>query len=367
MSRISNRQLAITFIATRLSAEMIMVSGDTIRYGADRFWCIFFAKLVVLALYLPLIFLTLRFKEDNFLTAALRRSRIYGVMLGFLFSLSLVAVTVNTVLNLQLYIADTLLNSMLPVFGFLIIIAAALYGAAKGVSAITRTAIFASSFFAVLIVLIVITMFDNLNTIYLYPSFIEDGNYFFRCLLSEVGANSEMLIFAVLCANVREKPNKTILYYLPAVFIILEIVNLIYNLILGPYLSSVEYPLYVISSMSDIVVFQRLDGIDAIVWLFCGIIKIALLTACVYQIYTTSVKQTREVNKYLFLFIYALFILALCWFIGTKREYYDLLEKIMQTGAHIVIAGMLIPLLVLITGKKKAKKESEAAKIEKEN
>lgn len=349
MNRISSRQLALSFIVTRLCAEMVIVPSELIKYGADRFWSILFAKLAVLLLYLPSALLVIRYKGDNFFTAAVRRNRIYGIILGFLFTVGLSAELVDTVLNLENYITDTLLKGITLIAGIVILTAAAYFGAVKGVSAITRTSVFALSFFAALIILIFVTSSGILETVYLYPAFIEDGSYFAQSLIAEISCNGEILIFAVLCRNIREKPNRT-LYYLAVVFVLLEIINLLYNLVLGPYLDSVEYPLHIISSLSDIVIFQRLDGINAIAWLFSGIIKIALLLACANQLYTDAAKQNKG---RLFLALYSLFILAVCWFVGLDRRIYDYFQSVMNSAVVIAAAGALIPLLVLITGKKR--------------
>ena len=348
--------MAIAFIASRLTTEMIMIPGELIRYGSDRFIAIFIAKLSVLLLYLPLLLLTKKYEGDNFLTAALRRNRIYGIILGVLFTVTVMSVTVNSVLNLQLYITDTLLGELLLISGVSLIIGAALYGAVKGVSAVTRTAVFGTAVFTLLIALILITMSDKLDFSYIYSSFIEDGNYFFRAFVSEESCNSEILVFAVLCSNVESKPNKAVYYYLAVIFVLLELVNLIYNLVFGPYLNELEYPLYVISSLSDIVVFQRLDGIDAIVWLLCGIIKIALLFISALQVYNTISKKQKSIW---FIAIYGLLVTFICTIIGSDRRYYDLLQGILHSAVPLILAGTVIPLIVLFTGKKKTKREKE--------
>lgn len=355
MNKISSGQLAVTFIITRMSAEMIIIPGDLIKYGADRFWSILFAKIIVLLLYLPAIFINIRFKGDNFFTASLRRSRIYGKILGFLFIVGLTSAILDTVLNIQMYVADTLLNRLLLLPGLLIIIGAAVYGAVKGISAVTRASIFAAGFYAVLLILVSVTMANRMETVYLYPSFIEDGSYFLRATVSEVACHSELLIFSVVCANIREKPNRT-LYYLAVVFVLLEVTNLLYNLILGPYLDSVEYPMYLIASLSDIVVFQRLDGINAIVWLFSAIIKIALLLICAYQIYKDG---ARKPKKLLFISCYSLLIAALSFFVGTDRRIFDAFQNYMNSAVIVIAAGALIPLAALIGGKKRQTADSK--------
>ncbi|MBE6879954.1 MAG: spore gernimation protein [Ruminococcaceae bacterium] len=359
MSKISSKQLATAFVASRLTTEMIMIPGELIRYGSDRFIAILIAKLMVLLLYLPLLLLTRKYKGDNFVSAAIRRNRIYGIILSIIFGVVLTSVTVNSVLNLQLYITDTLLGELLLISGVALITGASVYGAVKGVSAVTRTAVFGTSIFGFLIILIIITMSDKMDFSYLYPATIEDGNYFFRAFVSEVSCNSEILIFAVLCKNIESKPNKTVYYSLAVIFVLLELVNLIYNLILGPYLNELEYPLYVISSLSDIVIFQRLDGIDAIVWLLCGIIKIALLFTSMKEIYTTASKKPKAIW---FLIIYALLVTFICMITGSDRRYYDLLQTVLHTAVPLVIAGTVIPLLVLFTGKKKPQKEENYEK-----
>lgn len=359
MNRISSKQLTLAFIASRLTTEMIMIPGELIRYGSERFIAILIAKLCVLLLYLPLLFLTVKFKGDNFLTAAIRRNRIYGIILGILFGVVLLSVTVNSVLNLQLYITDTLIGELLLISGTAIIIAVALYGAVKGASAITRTAVFGTAVFGFLILLIFITMADKLDFAYLYPLYIDDGDYLFRAIISEISCNSEIIVFAVLCKNITDKPNRTVYYSLAVIFVILEVVNLLYNLVFGPYLNELEYPLYVISSLSDVVVFQRLDGIDAIVWLLCGIIKISLLFTCAGELYKTS---SGKGKKGWFLAIYGALTLVLCMLIGSDRRYYDMLQTILHTALPLAFAGTVIPLIVLFTGKKAPRKEKENEK-----
>lgn len=354
MSKISSKQLATAFVASRLTTEMIMIPGELIRYGSDRFIAILTAKLMVLILYLPMLLLTKKYEGDNFLSAAIRRNRIYGIILAVIFGIVLMSVTVNSVLNLQLYITDTLLGELLLISGVTLIIGASVYGAVKGVSAVSRTAVFGTAIFGFLIVLILVTMSDRLDFSYLYPAVIEDGNYFFRAFVSEISCNSEILVFAVLCKNIESKPNRTVYYSLAVILVLLELVNLIYNLILGPYLNELEYPLYVISSLSDIVVFQRLDGIDAIVWLLCGIIKIALLFTSMKEMYNTVSKKPKSVW---FLLIYALLVMFICTITGSDRRYYDLLQTVLHTAIPLVITGAVIPLLVLFTGKKKPQKE----------
>ncbi len=356
MTKISNRQLVIAFLVSRLSTEMIVTPGEMIKYGADRYWAIIAAKLVILALYLPVIFLTVRFKGDSAITACIRRNRIFGAAVGIVMAVSLTLVAAQTVMSIQHYVTDTLLNTIWSAAGIAVLIAASAYGAYKGLSAVTRSAVFASAVFALLILLIGVTMWDKADFTYIYPYFIEDGSFFVKCTLSEISSNSEILIFAVLCDKVRSKPHRTVLYYLPILLLLLELVNFIYNLILGPYLSNVEYPLYIISSLSDVVIFQRLDGIDAIVWLMCGLIKTALLIYCAADIFS---KVSGSDKKNIFIVVYSLVLFGICLVISSNRAYYDYFTNLMNSGIAVFAAGFLLPTAALIFGKGVKRKKEE--------
>ena len=350
MSRISNRQLVIAFLACRLSAEMTTIPGEMVQYGTDRFIVILLAKLVAALLYLPIIFVTFKFRGDSVITAAMHRNKAFGITAGIIMSVLLAVTAVQTVLSIQHYVTDTLLNNIVTVSGIALITAAAVYGAVKGLSAVTRSAVFAAVIFGLLIFLIGVTMWDKTEPDYLYFSFANDRPYFFKSLISEISMNSEILIFVVITDELRSKPYRTVLYYLPILLILLELLNLLYNLILGPYMTKVEYPLYIIASLSDIVLFQRLDGIDAIVWLMCGIIKAALLIYCIGRIYTVCSKKPRTK---LMLTVTGFLVFMLCIILGSDAGIYDRMTNVMNSGIHILLGGVVVPLIVLISGRKK--------------
>ena len=354
MNEISWKQLAALFVVTRASAEMTVIPGELILYGPDRFWSILAAKLIVFILFLPAIFMALRFKGEGFLVPAIRRNKIFGSILAILFMLSLTAVILETLINLQLYISDVIFDNMLFIIGVSVISIAAYYGALKGFSAISRCSIFALVMFAVLMVLIASTASDKADINYLYPSFIRDGEYFIRSMLAEISSCSEILIFVVFCGHVRSKPHNAVFLYLAAALVLLEGFTLLYNLILGPYLDHLEYPLYTISSMSDVVIFQRLDGIDSVVWVFCCIIKLALCLCAAHNIFTSFGSSPDKLRQNILLAVYAVVLIGIAYFLGTDKERYDTFESMVHTSLHILVAGTLIPLTVLIAGKKRA-------------
>lgn len=100
----------------------------------------------------------------------------------------------QTVISIQHYITDTLLNNILTISGIAVLVAVSVYGALKGLSAVTRSSVFAAVVFGLLIFLIGVTMWDKVNPDFIYSAFIEDGRYFAKCTLSEISMNSEILI-----------------------------------------------------------------------------------------------------------------------------------------------------------------------------
>ncbi len=95
ISRISNRQLVITFLACRLSAEMMTLSAETVLYGPDRFTAILLSKIIAALLYIPLILVTLRFKGDSTITCAFRRNSSFGAAVGVILAVTLTAAAID--------------------------------------------------------------------------------------------------------------------------------------------------------------------------------------------------------------------------------------------------------------------------------
>ena len=125
MSRISNRQLVIAFLACRLSAEMMTTPAEMISYGTERFVAILLAKITVALLYLPIIFVTLKYKGDSVMTCAVRRNKAFGIAVGIILAIIITAVAVQTVISIQHYITDTLLDNILTISGVALLVAAA--------------------------------------------------------------------------------------------------------------------------------------------------------------------------------------------------------------------------------------------------
>ena len=81
----------------------------------------------------------------------------------------------------------------------------------------------------------------------------------------------------------------------------------------------------------------------------CGVIKTALLIYCVGKIYTVCSKKPRT-NR--FIILYGVFLIALCLIFGSEQTVYNRLNAVMNSGVHIIIGGILVPLAVLVAGKK---------------
>ena len=101
MSRISNRQLVIAFLACRLSSDMITLPAAMVRYGTERFYAILLAKIVLLAVYLPVIFVSIKYKGDSVITAAVRRNKAFGVILGVI--MTIIIIIERNTFNYNLY------------------------------------------------------------------------------------------------------------------------------------------------------------------------------------------------------------------------------------------------------------------------
>ena len=164
------------------------------------------------------------------------------------------------------------------------------------------------------------------------------------------------MFFAVLAEHVEEKAHRAIMWYLPVMTVILELMFLLEMLVLGPFLGSANFPFYTVSSLSNIVLFQRLDGIDVAVWTLMCIVKIALALLCIRTVFDRLAgKKAGMIISLSGLVIIG--VLAAAY--GGSTAFVKTVTRILTIGIPMITTGILFPIITIILAKKIKKKGGE--------
>ncbi|MCM1335354.1 MAG: spore germination protein [Bacteroides sp.] len=359
MNKIGWGQLGIVLALSRIFNEAANFPRDDINYGMQRFTVIFLSFLLLGAVLTPVYILLRRFPGENAFTAAAKKSPLAAKLLAVVYLAALLPTMITTTVQLEFYASSTIFDSAPAWVVILFTLVICLYGTLKGFPAVTRTGVIVAGGFAVLLILVILGVAQSIRLQYLSPALAERTESLLPEVIGEFSKNAEAAIFIALCGSVREKAHRSLIVYFALSFCVLFLMTFLYNTVLGEYLDLTSFPFYRLASLSDVSLFQRLDGIDAAVWTTTAIVKLSL-TAAAVKVAVESAFGNRLAAR---ITAVALLVLSSVVSVLFSSNTVDFLavSRIPQTGVLIFVTALLIPLAAVLfalsaTEKKKRSK-----------
>lgn len=350
--KISFYQTGAMLAASRLFCEAMNFPFE---YGMQRFSVILISYIIVFILYIPLMIIGKKYSGESAFGLIRERSGALGVIFGLFISVLMIFTAVFAVNKLSFYSSSTIFGEASSALLIILTLTVCGYSCFKGIQACARSGVIYSFVFIAFIVLICASVWRRYDWQWLYPAFIEEPDKFLYQVMEQVGDNTEIIAFAVLMEHISEKANKTVYFYLPLVFLFAELSFLAETLVLGPYLSSVTFPLFTVSALSDIVLFQRLDGIDATVWTLLCIVKVNLAVLSVKTIFTRLIGKRSGLAAG---GISLLLILTISLAFSGSADFAALINGAFATCIPVLVGAVLMPAIALIlAGRKKPKNQ----------
>ena len=345
MNRIGWGQLGIVLALSRIFAEAANFPSDDINYGMQRFTVIILSYILLGIALVPVYILTTRGGTVKIISKpAAIIMIIYLIMAG-----------ISTATRLQFYTSSTIFDAAPPWLIILFVSAVCLYGLFKGLPAVARSGIIISVFFLLLLGAVIIGTADDFRLNRLYPAFSDNPSSLLGDAVTEFSKNGELVIFAALCGNVREKQLRSIVVY-PVVALSAQLLmTFLYNTVLGEYLNVTSFPFYMLSALSDISLLQRLDGIDVVVWVMSAVIKLSLLVLAVEAVCVQAFanRTTARITAALSLAVTAAASIGF----SVNTNDFLVFAGILETALPLLAAGVIAPLWAIAAARMKKRKE----------
>lgn len=348
MKKISAIQLCSLLVSSRIFSEAMSFPYEPSPYGMQRFSVIFTAKLILLLLFVPLILFSRKYDGQSVFSVILAKSRICGFIYGGALSFLLTVSAAYTLSRLQFYTTSTIFNSAPSLVFILITLLVCAYGVYKGIEAVGRASLVISVVLIGFIVVVTVAVSGSFETDFLYPKLIERPDDFLSEVITELSKNTEIYIFLIAMGFTNQKPHRAVYFGAGALLLIIELLAIIQTLVFGPYTEELNFPFFILSALSDVVVFQRLDGIDVILWTLISIIRICACVICVKEISLRLVgKKAATVSAGA-----ALVLIGSAAYLTSLNLSLMLLNaNVFINTAVIAVTGSLIPLLLLFMRK----------------
>ena len=354
---ISYKQLAVLLALSRLFSDGADLWATEAGYSMQRFTVVITSSLILFLLYLPLIIFASRHPSESVISLIAEKSKALGWVCGLFISLALLLDAVSAICSSELYASSTVFAKAPMVLLVLLPLAVCGIAAWKGIQGTARSSVLFGAVFMVFLVFIMVSVWERFDWEWLYPAFIEEPGLFVGQVARQLGRNSELLVFAVLMEYADKKAAYTVFWYIPSIMLLQLLKLLLQMIVLGPFLDSSSFPFFTISSLSDIVLFQRLDGINVGVWLLLCIVKVSIALLCTRAVFTRLVGE--KTGKWSVWVGTAVIALAALLF-GGGSDSTQSLDTVSSSWITVLAGGVLIPIAALIAAKF-GKRREEAA------
>ena len=283
--KISAAQLFCILLLMRVTAELVYPTAGG--FGGSGVLAVLTAELIRFLLALPVLIYS--FKGRSFYAAIWQKNRFCGWASAIGAALLLTAFVVRTLIYTAQFVQRNLLNHASVLLVMLLLAGFTAYAAAKGCEALARAGVlFMAAAAAVTLLVIIgdIPYFDAGRDMpaWTFDTFLTDG-------ASRLIRGGEYLVFAALLPCVREKGDtrKTRagsvgLWFALGSSVISMALCLFFGAVLGEYCSMTDYPAAAAASLSDVILFKRLDGLFCALWALCAAFRMGVMAFAAFAV-----------------------------------------------------------------------------------
>ncbi len=338
--------LAASMILSRLFTEATSLPGSNTGYGMQRFTVTASAFLLSAVVFLPLFFAARKTAGENMLSAISKRSKALSGFIGVLLSLYLLFSASETALRSHYYATSTAFDSAPSLYFYIFVGAVLIFAIYKGLEATSRTGVIVFGGLIFLMMLMLAALFMEIRPDRLYPALIDNEQTFVPQVIKEFSLNSEAIIILTLCGKVRCRSHISLPLYLGVSCLIILFMTFLYNTVFGRLTSLLDFPFYTLSSVSDITLLHRINGIDVTVWVMAAVVKLAFTAFAFRETVCGSFGSARAAKILSFLF--AVISLALSGLFTVFPETFEPLSALSNSGIPLLTAALLVPAAALL-------------------
>lgn len=350
-NEISVGAMAAVLALSRIFTEVTTLPGTEPVFGMQRFTVTVLCFLLTAAVYLPLAVTVRRLGGGSPIDAVAGGSKVLSGFAGVLISGYLLICAAETGMRAFHYTAGTVFDQAPSYLFFFLTGAALLYSVYKGIEASSRTAVLTAAGLVLLLVLMFATLIPEIKPGRLYPAFTDDEDTLWREVMTEFSYGSEYIVFALLCGNVRGKPERAIPIYLGLSCGIMLLMTFLYLTVFGRLASRLGFPFYSLSSIADITLLHRINGIDTMIWVAAGILRLAFFAFAFRSTVRSCFAPGRAADIAAFVFCAA--ALGLSRLASAYPEIYEPAGRICRSGIPLAFIAAFIPLAAVICTKKR--------------
>lgn len=298
---------------------------------------------------LPVLFLLSRHPGHDLIDCSAQvLGKMGGAVIGvLLFAVFVIAAAYN-IGPLYIWFNSVVIEGSSGYAVFVPIIVVCVYSAVKGVESIARFATIVFTVYVIISLIVYIPLISKIQLSHFTPMFYSGFGYFEKALLAGIDQSIEILPLAMLAPFLKTGTNLFRTYILwDALSMTIAFVLYFFIIgVLGALGSNQIFPLSTLSQISNLGIFERLDTVDLIAWVFDTVLSTALYIFAASQcvIKTRLRKKRRSVIVAIGVLILAAAPLSADYFLKYFRSIFSPAQMVVT-----MVIIFVIPLLLLVT------------------
>lgn len=317
------------------------VEGTAMLYGAVL---AFFIQILII---IPAIVLNYRFNKDTVITLGYKKSKVFGVILSIVYLIVTLLTIIGNCRNFNFFIINAVFPSALTFTIAMVILIPCAVCALAGFEPLARAATIIFVIVLSFSVFIGAVATRDISFLNIRPIMDEPVRSVLSYTFHTISKNSELFAIILLLPKIKAPPAKFIGIYLTFTCVFHFLAVFVMQGVLGNYAHTQVFPYFVLTAVLEVPIFQRLDSIYMIIWIFVSFVRISLFFYLAGSLLQPLLPQKARKFSVLFIFIAVTPVILL------SAKKLDLLkENGVQSFVPIFVAVTILPLIMLFISKK---------------
>lgn len=318
---------------------------DRMVTGTTLLWSIALGFLMQCVLAIPMLLLLYRYRGQNIINCAFLVSPAVGRLSAGIFLFYLMIRLAGSFAGFSFFITNITYpeSSALPII--LVLALVCTICVCYGLQGIARAASIVFVLFLLGAVFLSLAASKNAALLNIHRMPGDDFFSIMEGALNNTAKNAELFLLPLLLPSLvkQEKMKSCTYWYLLLSFLFIELTQLLILAVLGDFGMAQTFPYYALVSIIDVSIFQRLDSLHVVLWIFVALFHCALYMLCAVR--CTARLFSEKIARWSPLFI-ALVSGGTGVFLA---EHMQLLQgKTTSGGLLVILFSAVFPLILFI-------------------
>ena len=314
------------------------------------------AVLIQAAILIPSLLLFGRFENQNVVTVAYNKWKPLGWIFAILYFAIILLQAAGSLVGFEYFMTNAVYTDASILAIVLSMSAVCFWCARNGLEGIARSSVIIFVFLLASCLFISAASIDKVNLLNIHPILNDPADSVIQAALVNTSRNPELFLLPLIYPKIKGSVKKCGIGYILAAFAVLEGLDFLLLSVLGDYGFTQTFPYYTLASIADTTLFQRLDSLHMVVWVFTSFIHTALLI--VVGNYCIRMVLPQRAHKFT---LPAMFVF--CTVAAVAFGYHiETLYEVNTSSSVAIVFFTAVPPLILLCITKRKRKEAQHAK-----